>query len=59
MSLISGLTTRVRRVAARVGHRVVVNELPTKVTHRRTHHTMTQDHSGLLHDRVTVSVSCR
>ena len=31
-----------------MGHRVVVSELPTKVTHERTHHAMTHDHSALL-----------
>ena len=31
-----------------VGHRVVVSELPTKVTHEGTYHAMTQDHSALL-----------
>jgi transposase-like protein len=31
-----------------VGQRVVVSELPTKVTHDRTHDAMTQDHSALL-----------
>ena len=34
--------------AVGVGHRVVVSELPTKVTHERTHDAMTQDHSALL-----------
>ena len=31
-----------------VGHRVVVSELPTKVTHSKDTHAMTQDHSALL-----------
>lgn len=31
-----------------VGHRVVVSELPTKVTHSKDTHAMTHDHSALL-----------